>query len=178
MTEHTQKPLSKEIEKIVNNNFQVDTSNDEELLNLHDYSWDDLHRLKNELGNSILQFIEQVHVVITSPGIINNLGKHKDHFNKLVSIFFSDINEFSNKVKAIRLQHDEKTGKLTDLNEFNVYNRLTIQYHALFTELTTLITPTLSDLILTIAEINQEIRDKINNVEDAVLVSAEEKNNG
>lgn len=177
MSEFTQKPLAKEIEKIVNNNFHVDTSNDQDLLNLHQYSWDDLEALKTDLGNSILQFIGQVNSVITNPDIINNLGEHRDHFNKIVSIFFSDINEFSNKVKAIRLQHEGKTGKILDLNEFNIYNRLTIQYHALITELTTLITPTLSDLMLTIAEITQEVKDKENNIEDAVLVT-EGKNSG
>lgn len=177
MSEFTQKPLAKEIEKIVNNNFHVDTSNDQDLLNLHQYSWDDLEALKTDLGNSILQFIGQVNSVITNPDIIDNLGKHRDHFNKIVSIFFSDINEFSNKVKAIRLQHEGKTGKILDLNEFNIYNRLTIQYHALITELTTLITPTLSDLMLTIAEITQEVKDKENNIEDAVLVT-EGENSG
>lgn len=169
MSEVTKKPLSKEIEKIINKDLHVDTSQDVDILNLQDYSWDDLEKLKNDLGNSILQFIAQVNTVITNSEIINNLGGHKDNFNKLVTIFFSDINEFSNKVKNIRIQHEGRTGKVANLNEFDIYNRLTIQYHSLFTELTTLITPTLSDLMLTIAEISQEIKDKQNNIEDAVL---------
>lgn len=176
MPEFTQKPLAKKIEKIVNNNLHIDTSQDEDILNLHQYSWDDLEKLKNDLGNSILQFIGQVNTIITNAEIINNLGNHKTNFNKLVSIFFSDINEFSNKVKNIRLQHEGKTGKIIDLNEFNIYNRLSIQYHSLFTELTTLIAPTLSDLMLTISEISQELRNKENNIENTELVQEDNKN--
>ena len=141
------------VDNALNDSFNIDTHDDEGLLQDKNYSWDDLISLKTELGNNILEFVSQVTAVITNQDIITRLGDKRDHFNKVVNVFFSDINEFSNKVKDLRVQHDNKTGPITDLNEFGLYNRLAIMYHSLFNELSVLIIPTLSDLMITISEV-------------------------
>lgn len=146
------KKINKEIDKAINEGFSIDTSDDASFLKDKEYSWDDLNRLKTELGNSVLDFVGQVNTIITNRTVIYNLGDKKHHFEKLINIFFTDINNFSNKVKDLRVQHEHRTGHVNDINEFNLYNRLAIQYHALFTELSALITPTLSDILLTISE--------------------------
>ena len=152
-TNFQKKQITQEIDKVISNGFSIDTTQDSSFLTDKPYSWDDLTQLKDELGNSILEFVAQVNTIITNPEVIRNLGKEKDHFQRLVSVFFSDINEFSHKVKEIRLQHEGRTGHINDINEFNLYNRIAITYHSLYSELSALITPTLSDLVLTISEV-------------------------
>lgn len=147
------KKIVKEIDAAIKTGFQIDTSNDEDFLKNSDYSWDDLNKLKEDLGIQIIQFMAQVNEIITNPAIIQNLGKQADHFNKAIELFFTDINNFSIKVKDIRLQHEHLAGHINNLSDFNKYNRIAIQYQSLFSELATLITPTLSDIMLTITEI-------------------------
>lgn len=147
------KQIIKAIDNAVQNGFSIDTSHDEDFLKNSNYSWDDLNKLKEDLGTYIIQFMAQVNEVITNPVIIKNLGAEAEHFNKVIELFFTDINNFSMKVKDIRAQHEHLTGAINNLSDFNNYNRIAIQYQSLFSELATLITPTLSDMMLIVANI-------------------------
>lgn len=147
------KQIVKELDSAIQNGFNIDASHDEELLQSSQYNWDDLNTLKTDLGNQIIQFMGQVNMVITNPAVINNLGDRAKHFEKTVELFFADINNFSLKVRDIRVQHEEKTGHIDNLNDFNQYNRIAIQYQSLFSELATLVSPTLADIMMTIADI-------------------------
>ncbi len=152
-TKYQKKKIAVEVGHVARNGFQIDTTQDTAALEKEKYNWDDLTKLKDELGSSILEFVGQVQQIITNKEIINNLGVKKDHFQRLVQVFFSDVNEFSGRFAEIRKEHDGKSGHVNTLTEFNQYNRLAIQYHGLFSELTTLIAPTMSELVLTIAEV-------------------------
>ena len=147
------KQIAKEIDNVIQHGFNIDNSHDEDLLKNSDYNWDDLNKLKEDLGNQIIEFMAQVNAVITNRDIITNLGDKMQHFNKVTELFFSDINNFSFKVREIRVQHEHLTGHIDNLNDFNNYNRIAIQYQSLFSELATLLSPTLADLMATIAEI-------------------------
>jgi hypothetical protein len=147
------KQIVREIDHAIQTGFSIDTSHDEEFLKTSEYSWEDLNKLKEDLGSQIVQFIAQVQEVITNPAIIQNLGDKADHFNKVVELFFSDINNFSFKVKDIRVLHEHLSGRIETMTDFNNYNRIAIQYQSLFSELATLITPTLGDLMMTVTEI-------------------------
>lgn len=149
------KKLSRELDRVFNNNLVVDDSSDEEFLKKNNYTWDELNTLKEDLAKSVFEFITQVTTIITNSQVMNNLGDKKDHFNKLVNLFFSDINTFSNKVAKLREEHEHLNGAITTLEDFDKYNRIAIHYQALFSELATLITPTLSEIVLTIAEISK-----------------------
>lgn len=148
-----EKELSKSINKAFEEGFQINTNEDEKFLQKESYSWDDLNQLKTELGQRIMEFIAQVNMITSNPQVTSNLGEDKDHFQKVVVTFYNDVNHFSNKIKVLREEHEHLTGKVKDINEFNVYNRIAITYHSLFMELSTLITPTLSDLVLTVSKI-------------------------
>lgn len=164
------KQVVKEIENAIQTGFSIDTSHDEEFLKTANYSWEDLNKLKEDLGTQIVQFIGQVQEVITNPAIIQNLGEKTQHFNKVVELFFADINNFSFKVKDIRVLHEHLSGHIETMTDFNNYNRIAIQYQSLFSELATLITPTLADLMMTVTEIVP-----VNVVETAAAASGEEQ---
>lgn len=147
------KQIAREIDNVIQNGFNIDASHDGDLLKGENYNWDDLNKLKEDLGNQVLEFIGQVNSVITNPAVIKNLGDKGPQFQKAVELFFADINNFSFKVKEIRGQHESRSGHIDDLNDFNLYNRVAIQYQSLFSELATLVSPTLADIMMTIAEI-------------------------
>lgn len=152
-----QKEITKSINKALEDGFEINTNEDENFLERESYSWDDLNQLKTELGERVMEFISQVNMITTNQLIANNLGEHKTHFQKVVLTFYSDINEFSKKIKILREEHEHLSGKVKNINEFNVYNRIAITYHSLFMEMTTLITPTLSDLVLTVSKIEENL---------------------
>ena len=126
---------------------------DQDLLADKSFSWDDLNQLKTELGGSVMDFMQQVNGIVANQQIIANLGDRTKHFQRLIQVFYDDLGAFSSKVKTLREQHEHRSGPLKDLSEFNQYNRLAIEYHNLYGELTMLMTPTLSDLMITISEV-------------------------
>ena len=147
------KKLSSDIGKMLDGELTIDTSDDASFLENNKYNWSELDGLKESLGANLLEFVQEVYTVINNPEVQANLGDKRGHFEHVVNIFFSDVNQFSHKVKALRLTHEGKSGPIVSLEEFNQYNRTAIQYHSLFSELNTLVTPTLADLVLTISEI-------------------------
>lgn len=147
------KQITTAVNQALASGFQINTSGDAQYLNGQSYSWDDLNTLKQELGNTVVEFVGQVNAIITNPQIMLNLGNKKDHFERVVQVFFSDIGAFSSKVAELRVQHETLSGLVTDINQFNLYNRLAITYSSLFNELQVLVTPTLSDLVLTVSEL-------------------------
>lgn len=159
-----QKQITKEINKALNSGFKINTESDEDFLKNSNYSWDDLNNLKEDLGKNILEFVFRVNEIIQNKDIVNNLNDKKEHFDKLISLFFSDINNFSLSVKNLRKQHEHLSGHINNINDFNVYNRIAIQYQSLFSELATLITPTLSDLMLTITDVASEQKSSLTNI--------------
>ena len=171
-----QKPLTKELDSVFNKHIEINTETDKEFfLEKNNYKWEDLNILKEELGKNIIDFLSQVNSIITRQDIITNLGSRKEEFEKTVMTFFNDINEFSSKVKSLSEQHKNKSGNITNMDEFNIYNRLAIFYNVYTTELLELVTPTLSNLVLIVSEVISDIQ---NNISDAEIVKEVSKEKG
>lgn len=125
-----------------------------------DYNWGELNQLKDELGASIIEFLNQVTSISMNPEVVaaikasgnNESGNKFEYFNNLVSLFMKDIDSFSKKVKHIRQQHEHLSGKITDVTQFNLYNRLSIDYQVLYTELVSLVSPTLTEIVALVHE--------------------------
>lgn len=174
MPEFTQTKISKAINNVINGEYKVVTDNDHNLLKDSNFSWDDLNQLKEELAAKVMEFIHQVTSIINTPEILNNLNEHIHEFNKTVEIFFTDMNDFSSKVKNLREQHETKSGLVTNLDDYDLYNRVAVHYHSAFTELISLITPTLSELVLIASEATNIAKQKQEvKVEEPISVSDE-----
>ena len=165
------KPLAAKVTRAVRGDMQTDISEDESLMEEESYNWDELNELRDDLGKGIMSFVFQVKSVIEQPDVINNLGDMADEFSQVTSLFFNDINDFSMRVKENRMLHDGKSGKVTDLTDFNTYNRCAMMYHSLFSELSALVTPTLSKLMLIISEIVDTSKSNAASEESQQLVN-------
>lgn len=142
--------VNKAVTEAINEHFSVDTSGDEAFLKDEKHTWDDLNTLKDELGSQVLYFMREMKDIVENPDVVNSLGDLKPRFEQDVGTFFSDLNDFSAKVKELRVQHESKTGPITTLVDFNLYNRLSIGYNSLFMELIAFTSPTMASIVLTI----------------------------
>ena len=163
------KPLAASINNQVAS-MQIDTTGDNDLFEQENFNWDDLIKLKDDIATEVIKFSIHLHEAVSRPDVMNNLGDMKDEFEQTVMIYGNDIQTFSNKVRAVLSQHEHKTGKVTDMDDYNLYNRLSIEYQAMYWELIDLMNPTLSKLMILIAEIVPDAEP-----EEVVSETAEEK---
>lgn len=162
------KKLAQAVENVVNDEeVIIDLEDDETFLAKNPVDWDDLNKLKDDLGNTIMNFVFEIKSTIENPQVVNNLGERAPEFQKLVKLFFSDINSFSNQVKSTRLEHETREGRITSLEDYNTYNRLAITYHNLYMELVSLTSPTMSAIVLLISDITAAM-------DEALRLEAEE----
>lgn len=162
------KKLAQAVENVVNDEeVIIDLEDDESFLAKNPVDWDDLNKLKDDLGNTIMNFVFEIKSTIENPQVVNNLGERAPEFQKLVKLFFSDINSFSNQVKSTRLEHETREGRITSLEDYNTYNRLAITYHNLYMELVSLTSPTMSAIVLLISDITAAM-------DEALRLEAEE----
>lgn len=174
------KKLAKAVKSVVDNEeVIVDIEDDETFLANNPVSWSDLDKLKDDLGNTIMNLVFEIKSTIENPQVVNNLGEKADEFKSLVTLFFSDVNDFSNQVKTARSEHEGRSGRITTLEDYNTYNRLAITYHNLYMELISLTSPTMSAIVLMIADITSEmdIKAKEEAVAETTEVNQEEVKN-
>ncbi len=150
--------VAKAIDAAVNNGITVNTDDDLMLLNNHDHTWDELNGMKDSVASSVLTFTMQVHSLLSNQDIMGSLGVNQGKFRKLIEMFFSDINNFSLQVKNLREQHEHKSGRVTSMSDYDLYNRLSINYASLMTELSAVIAPTLGEIMLIVSEVEQLLR--------------------
>lgn len=146
------KKISEAVSRATLSGFEADLSNDAAILQQENYSWDDLNKLREEVATSVMDFVTQVAELSSNKSIINNLGARLKEFTDTVTLFFKDMAEFGERVKAIRLKHEHLSGPITDMVSYNNYNSIAFEYHTLCNELAILVTPTMSQLVLITSE--------------------------
>jgi hypothetical protein len=152
---------NKTIEQAVADSY---TTNDTETetLDLSKFDWSNLVQLKKEMADQIMTFVGQVHSLIYAKEVIEYLPKDSlEKLGKVATVFFKDIEAFSSKVSSLANDHVNFSGIVKDIKEYDMYNRIVITYHALFTELGSLITPAIADMMLLVKEAqdNKEAQD-------------------
>lgn len=165
------KKISVDVSRATMSGFKADTSGDLELLRQENYSWDDLNTLREEVAKGVMEFVTQVAQLSQNQSILANLGGRLKEFTDTVALFFKDISAFSERVKQIRVQHENLSGPITDMVSYNKYNIIAFEYHTLCNELAILVTPTMSQLIL----ITSEAIDVTKANEPPVLIEGENK---
>lgn len=133
--------------------FTIDTSGDEDFLKKENFNWDDIEKFRSEVAEATMGFVTEIAGLVSNPAIVNNLGELKDHFNQTAGQFFEDMEDFSKKVSKIRKRHESLSGPVTSVDDYTTYNRLALEYNTLFEELTTLVAPTMGELIVTAASV-------------------------
>ena len=132
--------------------FEIDITDDKGWLEKEEYSWDELTLLKDEIGTKLIEFTLEVNNILEDERIIPNLGDRREEFMMSINLFLKDVNNFSLKIKETREKHEGRTGKVLDLDEFDEYNRITMTYHGLYNELINIIAPSMTSIMLVIAD--------------------------
>lgn len=147
--------------------LSVNTDGDANLLSTLTETWDQLQEMKNQMASSVLEFVGHVEEITNSPQIMQNLGVHKGEFDKLLRVFYTDIDGFTRKMQEVRLQHDTRTGRIASMEELSLYNHLAMEYATLNQQLMTLIGPTIGSMMVLINETIPTIQS--DNVTDVVV---------
>lgn len=151
---HNQSPaaINRQIDKLVEQGMMIDRSGDADVLSNINQKWDDLNELRKQLADTVMTFTGQVYTLINNNNVLGVLGDQRAHFDKLVQTFFADVEAFSTRVKTLRLQHEERTGKIETIDDYGLFTNLSLQYQNANDELNVLLTPTLSELVLIVHE--------------------------
>lgn len=142
------------------NQLSVDTSEDDKFLNSLPETWDDLNEMKNDTAHAVLEFVMQVEGIGQQQIVIQNLGQHTAEYQKLLTVFYTDIDSFTKSVETLRLQHEGRTGRILSMDDLNLYNQLGMEYAVLNQKLMTLIGPTITSLILIVNEVTEALMPK------------------
>lgn len=167
--------IAKAIDTVVNNGISVNTDDDLNLLANNEHTWDELNSLKDTVASSVMEFTTQVAELTLNQQITENLGDRTEMFKKLSHQFFSDINNFSLQVKQLRSQHEGRTGNVTSMDDYNLYNRLSLSYASLMTELSAVVSPTMGEMVMIVADIEHELRGKENAQNPNTVTDVKEK---
>ena len=135
------------------NEVYVDKSGDAAFLAQIGEGWDDLQTLKNELATSMLTFIMEIESILQQPELMAMLGAHKGEFDRLMNVFWFDIDRFSKTMQELRTQHETRSGKLATMEELNEFTRLSMSYQTLQVEMNSLLAPTMGSIVLILHEV-------------------------
>lgn len=140
------------------NQINIDTSGDDAFLQTLPETWDDLNAMKDEMANSVLEFVSQVEEVSRQNVVMENLGSRKLEFERLHDVFYTDIDGFTKTVENLRSQHEHRSGRITTMDELTLYNALGMEYAVLNQKLMTLIAPTITSIILLVNEVTDRLQ--------------------
>lgn len=145
--------IDRAIDTMVNDSIRVNKSSDFDMLNNISETWDDLQNIKNTIAMGVLEFVTQIEQITGTTVIMANLGANENRFRRLENVFYTDLNGFTLKVQELRQEHDHRSGPITSMDDLVIYNRLALEYASLNQQLTTLIAPTITEMILLVNEI-------------------------
>ena len=143
--------ISSAVNRAVNEVY-VDKSGDAAFLAQAGEGWDDLTNLKNELATSMLTFMAEIESILHKPELLSMLGSNREEFDRLMNVFWADIDRFSKTMQTLRNQHENRSGALKSMEELNEFTRLSMQYQTLQVEMNSLLAPTMGSIVLILHE--------------------------
>lgn len=146
----------------INSGIVIDETDDLSYLEKENFRWEDLEMLRTEIGTALASFSSQIYASVVNEQLISNLGERREEFDRTINLLISDIQEFSKKVSRLSNAHKGKEGKICNLEEYGIYNRCSMEYNSSFIELTQLVTPSISKLMLLTAEVIDSLKEKSN----------------
>lgn len=156
------KKANETLDKAVEQAYHIDNTSEDFVIDNEQYNWDNLQKLREEMVDSVMKFVVQVQSLVTSKEILENLSpESSSKLSKVATVFFKDIESFSVKMSELYDEHKELKGFLNGMPDFDKYNRLAVKYHALYTELGSLVPPAVAEMMLIVheAQLNREAQD-------------------
>lgn len=142
--------ISNAAREVAVSGMSINTSNDGVTLSALTETWDELNELKNTIAHGILQFVGQIEEITGHEQIVANLGVYRQEFDRLLNVFYTDLDGFTRKIQELRAEHETRTGRIQSMDDLNIYNRLAMEYQALNSQLMTLLAPTITSLVIVV----------------------------
>lgn len=156
------KKANEVLDQAVSEAYHTDESSIDYEIDEEKYNWDNLQNLRAEIVDSIMRFVVQIQSLITAKEITDYLSPESlNKLNTVAMVFFKDIERFSIGIGKLHGEHKDLVGKITDMADFDKYNHLVIKYHAIYTELGSLVPPAVAEMMLIVheAQVNREAQD-------------------
>lgn len=151
VAEASSKTQNELIDRRIARAMSKDLSSDESMLASITQTWDELNDLKKTLAETIMMFASQFGALTGDPSVMNALALKPEsvaEFNKTIETIQTDLTFFSAKVKELRVQHEERTGRFQTIEDYSLFSRLSIEYQNAVSDLNTLLAPTITSVIL------------------------------
>lgn len=133
--------------------LSIDRSGDEAALDGNEEGWDDLNLLKDEIATTMLGFVIDTDSVVNNQQVLSMLGDKRAEFDKHISIFYSDIERFTSTIQTLRVEHENRSGRINTMEDLNTFTRLSMSYQTLQVEMQSLLGPTMASIILILHEV-------------------------
>lgn len=166
----TASSATRNINRMIEGTIHADDSGDEDFFAKDPSSWEELNELRQALAEGVLTFTMQVESMVNNPIVSEVLQDKKPEFDRLVQTFMSDTQEFSSKVAQLRAEHEHLSGKITNIDDFGKFNRIALRYENAKDELSVLLAPTISEMVLLINNQHNK-REREQELTDPTVVS-------
>ena len=147
-------------------NLRVNTDNDKDFLANHNFDWSDLMKFQSEMNSYILEFVVQANRIAANKELIAKLGDQKADFQRYMTTFYSDVDAFTRRTEALYKRVPKTSGKIETMDEYGLYNQIGIEHHTLMSDLTSIVAPTLTQVVMILSSIDLVVDKDGNKVEE------------
>lgn len=129
----------------------VSTEDDKELLDNSGMSWDDLNQLKENVGHEIMKLTVRMSMMIGRKDFASKIPvEHRSRAATIVSTIADDIEHYSSLFKKIREKHEDRSGPFNSIDDFEMFNVISMEYMNLTTQMLAVLSPLFGELTLLI----------------------------
>lgn len=182
-------PLSpeekKEVQQQIDENVENTYSMQDESENFYkdlNITWESLKDLNKELAAEFLKFTSDTFKIIANPQIYQTLGPDAAAFSTSSKIFLRDVHNFSEDIRNISKQFEDKSGVILTDEDYDLYNRMTFLIQSKYQEIMAVLSPVLTDIVIILNEnsdklyprTNQEVSVEHQDVQEETSTSPQE----
>lgn len=140
---------TRNINKMIENSIES-IGDDSDFFKDNPAQWEELEELASSLREGVLTFADQMNSMVTNEEAMALLQDKKPEFDRMFQTYLSDTKDFSEKFAQLYTKHEGRSGKITNMEDYALFNSLAFQYEHAKDELSALLAPTISEMVLLI----------------------------
>lgn len=175
------KEVQQQIDENVENTYSMQDDSENFYKNLN-ITWESLKDLNKELAGEFLKFTSDTFKIIANPQIYQALGPDAAAFSTSSKIFLRDVHNFSEDIRNISKQFEDKFGVILTDEDYDLYNRMSFLIQSKYQEIMAVLSPVLTDIAVILNEnsdklyprTNQEVSVEHQDVQEETSTSPQE----